>query len=79
MILVRVGDHQPAELVPPLGDIGRIGHHHLDLRQLAAAEPDAAVNRQEALAARPVIAVQVQVHADFARPAKRQEGQFAGF
>jgi hypothetical protein len=70
MILMRVGDHQAQQLVPPLDQEPRIGHHDLDLGILAAAEADAAVNR-EPLALAPV---QVEVHADFARPAEGQEG-----
>ena len=60
-------------------DEGGVGQHDLDLGHLAAAEADAAIHREPALFSRLTIAVEVEVHADFARPAKRQEGQFAVF
>ena len=69
MVLVRVGDDQADQGVPPLGDEGRIGHHDLNLGVLVAPEAYAAVNGQVFAAA----AVKVEVHADLARPAQGQE------
>ena len=71
MVLVRVGDDQAHQLVAAIGDVARIGHHHVDLGMRRTAEADAAVHRQPFA----VAAVKVQVHADLARPAQRQEGQ----
>ena len=67
VVLVRVGDDEAQQPVPPLADEAWVGHHDLDLGQLAAAEADAAIDREPAVAA----AVKVQVHADLARPAQR--------
>ena len=36
MVLMRVGDHQPDQPVPPLGEPDRVGDHHLDLRDSPA-------------------------------------------
>jgi hypothetical protein len=46
---------------------------------LGAAEADAAIHRQPAFPAGFAVAVQVQIHANFARPAEWQEGQITVF
>ena len=79
MILMRMGDHQTDQLVLAVGDEAGIGHHDLDLGQFAAAEADAAIHGEPFFVACLAPAIQVEVHADFARPAQRQEGQFACF
>ena len=71
MVLVRMGDDQAHQLVATIRDVAGVGHHHIDLGMRRAAEADAAVHRQPL----PVAAVEVEVHADLARPAQRQEGQ----
>ncbi len=66
---------RPSSSSRRFGDELRVWHHDLDLRQLRAAEADAAVHGQPAA----VAAIQVEVHADLARPAEGQEGESAGF
>ena len=79
VIFMGVRDDQTDQLVAPVGDEPRVGHHHLDLWQLAAAKANATIHRQPFFVSCRAPAVQVQVHADFARPTQGQEGQFAGF
>ena len=79
VVLVGMGDHQTDQLVLAVGDEAGIGHHDLDFRQFAAAEADAAIHGEPFFVACDAPAVQVEVHANFARPAQRQEGQFAYF
>ena len=75
MVLVRVGDHQPQQLVAAVRDEAGVGDHDIDLGVLRPAEADAAIDRQPLT----VATVEVEVHADLARPAERQEGQVACF
>ena len=74
VVLVRVGDHQAQQLVPPLRDKGGVGHDHIGLGQFVAAEADAAVDGQPVA----VTPIQVEVHANLTRPAQRQEGKVTG-
>ena len=66
-----MSDDETDQLVATIGDVAGIRHHHIDLGMCRAAEADATVHRQPPA----VAAVQVQVHADLARPAQRQEGE----
>ncbi len=75
MVLMGVGDHQAQKLVPPFGNEGRIGHDHIGFRQFVAAEANAAIDGQIFA----VAPVKVEIHANLARPAQGQEGQFAWF
>jgi hypothetical protein len=70
MILVSMRDHQADQLVPAFGDEAGIGHHDFDFGVLVTAEADAAIDGEIFTAA----AVEVEVHADLARPAQGQEG-----
>jgi hypothetical protein len=79
VVFVGMGNDQADEVVLTIGDEAGVGHHHLDLGQFAAAEADAAIHRQPFFASCLAPAIQVKVHADFARPAQGQEGQFACF
>ena len=71
MILVRVGQHQADEIVAMLLDEGGIGHDHVDARHRLVAEGHAEIDHQPLAG----IAVEVEVHADLARAAERQEQQ----
>ena len=71
MVLVRVSDDKAHQFVSTIGDVGWIRHHHIDLGMCRAAKADTAVHRQPFA----VAAVQVEVHADLACPAQRQEGE----
>ena len=74
VILVRVGEHQADEVVAALDDETRIGQHHVDAGQGLVGEGDAEVDHQPLAA----VAVEVEVHADLAGPAERQEQKLAG-
>ena len=74
VVLMRMGDHKPDQFVAPFGDERRVGHHPVDFRRFRPAEADAAVDRQPA----PVAAIEIQIHADFTRPAQGQEGEISG-
>ena len=69
MVLMRVGQHEADQLVAALLDEGRVGHDDVDAGRRLVAEGDAEIDHQPAAG----MAVKVQVHADLARPAERQE------
>ncbi len=71
MILVRMGQHDARQILAAFDDEFRIRHDDLDTRRRLVAEGDAEIDHQPLS----VMAVQIQVHADLARPAKRQEDQ----
>ena len=71
MILVGMRQHDAHQGVSALHDEGRIRHHHLDAGHGTVGEADAEIDHQP-LAGR---AVEVEVHADLAGPAKGQEQQ----
>ena len=71
MVFVRMGEHQSVELLDALNDVAGVGHDHVHTRHGVAAEGDTAVHHEPSAA----IAEQVQVHADLARSAERQEQQ----
>jgi hypothetical protein len=73
MILMRMGNHEATQPVAPFGDEAGIWHHDFDLGQGGAPEADAAIDRKPCA----VAAIEVEIHADLARPAKRQEGQIS--
>jgi hypothetical protein len=77
MVLVRVGNHQAQQRVPPFRDKHRVGHHHIHLRMLRAAKADAAIDRQPPVAFRCLAAIEIEIHTDFARSAQRQERKVA--
>ncbi len=56
-----------------------IGHHDFDFGEFAAAKADAAIDGEPFFVSVFSPSVEVEVHADFARPAEWQEGKVACF
>ena len=72
MILMRMGQHDRVELLAAFFDKFQIGEDQVDARVLVPRKGHAQIDHQP-----PALAtVEVDVHADFARAAKREEQQF---
>ena len=73
VVLVGVGEHDAEQALAPFDDERGVGHHHLDPRQALVREGDAEIDDH------PVVreAVKIEVHADLARPAERDEDELA--
>ncbi len=71
MIFVGVSQNKACKLVPALHDKRRIRHDDIDPGGRVVAEGDAEIDHQPA----PGMAVEVQVHADFAGAAQRNENE----
>ncbi len=69
MIFVRVGQDQAKQLVLAFLDKGRVGHDYIDARQAFLAERNPHIDHQPLI----VIAIKVQVHANFAGTSERHE------
>ena len=77
MVLVGVRQHQPEQAVAALDDERGIGRDDVDAGNAAVAEGHAQIDHQPLMAfGRSAVAVEIQVHADFAGAAERDEGQF---
>ena len=76
MVLMAVRQDDAEQVLPPLLDEGEIGQDQVDAGILMIGEGHAEIDHQPfALAA-----VEIDVHADLARAAEREEKQFvAGF
>ncbi len=76
MVLMAVGQDDAEQIVAPLLDEGEIGQDQLDARIFGIGEGQAEIDHHPfALAA-----VEIDVHADLARAAEREEEEFvAGF
>ena len=74
MIFMRMGDDEAKQLIAPAGNERRVRHHDIDLGVRCAAKTDPAIDREPF----PVATVEVEIHADLARPTQRQEGQVFG-
>jgi hypothetical protein len=70
MILMCVRYYQADKLVFSLRQIPGVRHHDLNFGVLAAAKADATIDGKPFA----IASVQIQVHANLARPAQRQEG-----
>src|SRR5579863_6860804 len=78
MILMPVRDDEADEVALDLLGELRIGQDDLDARPLRLGEGEAAVDHQPFAPAPRAEAVEREVHADLAQPAKRYENQFVG-
>ena len=74
MVLVGVGQHEGEKLVPAFLDERGVRHDHIDTRQRVAGEGDAEIDHQPLALA----GIEVEVHADLAGPAERQEVERVG-
>jgi hypothetical protein len=69
MVLVGMRDDESCELVAALDNESGIGEQDIDARGAVVAERDAAIEHEPL----PLIAVEVEVHADLARAAEREK------
>ena len=76
MVLVGVGEDEAEQVLLLAFDIERVGHDDFNARLAAIGEGDAQVDRQPFTVRGRTIAVEVEVHADLARAAERQEDEF---
>ena len=74
MVFVGMGEHEARQPLPAPGHEARVGHDEIDTGKLAAGESDAQVAHQPPT----VIFVEVEVHADLAGTAQRQEVERGG-
>ena len=74
VVLVRVREDEPGQVLVPFLDEGGIGHEHIDTGQTRIGVRHAEVDHQPA----PGVAVEIEVHADLAGAAERQEIEFLG-
>ena len=72
MVLVAVGQDDAEQVVAPLLDEGEIGEHQLDAGIGRVGEGHAEIDHDPLALA----AVEIDVHADLARAAEREEEQF---
>ena len=72
VVLVGMGQDQPGQVLAARLDEGGIGHQHVDPGRAGPGEGDPEIDHQPLS----VMAVEVQVHADLAGPAERQEVEF---
>ena len=74
VVLVGVGKHQPDQILAPFLDEAGVGHEHVHARRAAVGKDDPEIDHEPA----PSVAVEVQVHADLAGSAERQEVELVG-
>ncbi len=79
MVLMGVGDDDAFEVFLLFGDIGDVGQHQIDARQIETGKGHAAIHHDPFTLACRTVAVKRQIHADFTDAAKRQEDQFVLF
>ena len=71
MVFMGMGQHQASEVFLALHDEGGVGHDDFDAGRRIVAEGYAQIDHQPFA----VMAVEIEVHADLAGPAQRQEDQ----
>ena len=77
VILMRMGDDDPDQILLRLLDEAEIRHDEIDARQVLAGEGDAEVDHQPLARVRRPIAVKGAIHADLAQAAERGEHELA--
>ena len=75
MILMRVGEQQAVDVVALVLEEADVGQDDVDAGLGVAAEGDAHVDDQPLARAAAAIAVEIQIHADLAHAAQRQEDE----
>src|ERR1700733_4676307 len=73
VVLVRVSDDDPDQILLCLLDKSQIRHNEIDAGHVLARKGDAKVNHQPLASVRRPIAVKRAIHADLAQAAKRGE------
>ena len=77
MILMRMGGDDAQHILALLRQIADVGHDEVDARRVGlAAEQHAAIDDDPLAVVGRAEAIGVEIHADLARPAQRQEDQF---
>ncbi len=71
-----MGQHQPHQITALFNQKADVRHEDFDAGQVVARKGDAEVDRKPSLLARRAEAINRQIHADLARPAKRRKDQF---
>src|SRR3954471_6803217 len=80
MILMGMGGDDAQHIVAPLHQIADVGQDQVHARRIALApEQHAAIDNDPAPVILRAIAIGIEIHADLARAAKRQEDQFVLF
>ena len=75
MVLMRMGQHDAEQVAAFLFDEAEIGEHDIDAGLAVVRKGDAEIDHQPLAAARRAEAVEIDIHADLAHPAKGQEDQ----
>ena len=75
MIFMRVGEQEPGDIVPLFLDEPNVGKDHIDAGLGLAAEGDAHIDDEPFAGALAAVAVEVEIHADLAHAAERQEDE----
>ena len=75
MVLVGVGEHDADEIGPLFLEVGDVRKDEVDTGKIGARKGDAEVDREPGARLRRPVAVEPEIHADLADPAKRKEDQ----
>src|ERR1700751_440109 len=78
MILVRVGEHEAENIASLLHQIADVRHDEIDAGQRVVSESNPEIDRDPLPAVLVTEAVDREIHADLANPAKRREHEFVG-
>ena len=71
VVLVAVGEDDPAQTLAPLGEVGEVGHDSVDARHLRAGEEHARVEQEQV----PLPLEDHRVEAELSQAAERDEPQ----
>ncbi len=78
MILVRVREHDAEKIAALLLQVADVRHNEIDARQRVVGESNPEIDRNPLPAMLVAEAVDREIHADLADPAKRREHEFIG-
>src|SRR5882724_11812486 len=79
VIFMRVGQNDGEELMSALFDEAGIGHDDVDTWRVVVAEHDTEIDHDPLAARLGPITIEIEIHADLTRTAKRHEDQFLSF
>ena len=78
MILMRMGEHEAEKIVPLLHQVANVRHDEIDAGQRVVGKSNAEIDRNPLPALLVAEAVNREIHADLAGPAKRREHEISG-
>jgi len=78
MILVRVGEHEAQNIASLLRQIADVRHDEIDAGQCVVGESNSEIDRDPLTVVLVAEAVDGEIHADLANPAKRCKHEFVG-